>query len=126
MQRTDCQIKTLIRGGRPHDYRDHLTHLLSRAEIEFHPDRPTDQAIHPLLGLRRFGPYSAGLVPDPINIATISPSGDSNRLFDFMKKLAMSHTPVERKGYLPTWPGFKELFNVRMVGAAKDLSPRIG
>lgn len=89
-------------------------------KLSFHPDRPTDQASHALLGLRRFGPYSAGLIPDPINIATISPCGESNRLFDFMKKLAMSHTPVERKGYLPGWPGFKELFNVRMVGAAKD------
>ena len=41
--------------------------------LSFHPDRESDQEIHPLRGLLRFGPYSAGLVPEPIRVATISP-----------------------------------------------------
>lgn len=87
--------------------------------LSFHPDRQSDQEIHPLRGLSRFGPYSAGLIPDPIRIATVSPAGEGTRLFEFMKQLNSPHSPKERRAYLPSWPGFKQIFGVRMVGAAK-------
>jgi len=87
--------------------------------LSFHPDRPSDQEIHPLRGLSRFGPYSAGLIPDPIRIATVAPAGEGSRLFEFMKQLNSPHSPKERRDYLPSWPGFRQIFGVRMVGAAK-------
>ncbi|ESZ60450.1 MULTISPECIES: hypothetical protein [unclassified Mesorhizobium] len=83
----------------------------------FHPDRVGDTDIHPLRGLLRFGPYSAGLVPDPIRVATIAPHGESQAVYDFMKELNSAFDPHERKDYLPRWPGFSTVFNVHMRGA---------
>ena len=87
--------------------------------LSFHPDHVGDTDIHPLRGLLRFGPYSAGLVPDPIRVATISPSGESQRLYDFMKALNSKFDPTERKDYLPPWPGFRSVFNLNMRAAEK-------
>lgn len=89
------------------------------AKLAFHPERESDVEIHPLRGLLRFGPYSSGLVPDPIRIATIAPSGEGHRLYAFMKELAREFEPTERKDYLPKWPGFRTAFNLEMRGAVK-------
>ncbi|MHC4044394.1 hypothetical protein I3J27_35160 [Bradyrhizobium xenonodulans] len=89
------------------------------ARLTFHPDRASDVEIHPLRGLLRFGPYSSGLVPDPIRIATIAPAGEGHRLYAFMKELAQEFEPTERKDYLPKWQGFRATFNLEMRGAAK-------
>lgn len=53
----------------------HLT--LPEPSLAFHPERVSDRNVHPLEGLRRFGPYSSGMVPDPIRVATIAPAGES-------------------------------------------------
>lgn len=90
---------------------------LPEPKLAFHPDRPSDCEIHPLRGLLRFGPYSSTLVPDPIRIATIAPWGESQQLYDFMKKLNEVYRPGERLDYLPEWPGFASVFKVRMTGA---------
>ena len=90
------------------------------AKLAFHPDRASDVDLHPLRGLLRFGPYSSGLVPDPIRIATIAPARQGNRLYGFMKELAFQYKPTERKDYLPPWPGFRKAFNLDMRGAVKD------
>ena len=54
---------------------------------------------------------------DPIRVATISPSGDSDRLYAFLKQLALTCTPKERKAYLPKWPGFQSVFKLHMRAA---------
>ena len=86
--------------------------------------------IHPLKGLLRYGPYSAGLIPDPIRVATISPSGESQRLYDFMKDLNSEFKATERRDYLPSWPGFSRVFNLHMRAAARNchiqLDDRLG
>ncbi len=92
---------------------------LPEPELAFHPDRSSDREIHALRGLTRFGPFSAGLIPDPIRIATLSPAGESKQLYDFMKQLNSEFSPIERKTYLPKWPGFKTVFGVRMVAAER-------
>jgi hypothetical protein len=91
---------------------------LPEPKLAFHPERVSDRDIHPLLGLLRFGPYSAGLVPDPIRVATITPSGESRRLYDFMKELNSSAKAKERADYLPDWPGFHRVFGLHMRGAS--------
>lgn len=88
-------------------------------KLSFHPERTEDVDTHPLRGLLRFGPYSAGLVPDPIRVATIAPAGDGNQLYNFMKELNSEYDPRERKDYLPKWPGFSRAFNLHMRGAAR-------
>jgi hypothetical protein len=92
---------------------------LQEPKLSFHPDRASDRHIHPLLGLLRFGPYSSGLVPDPIRVATISPFGDSGRLFEFMRELNSPVQATERREYLPDWPGFQPVFGLHMRGAAR-------
>jgi len=92
---------------------------LQEPKLSFHPDRASDRHIHPLLGLLRFGPYSSGLVPDPIRVATISPFGDSGRLFEFMRELNSPAQATERRDYLPDWPGFQPVFGLHMRGAAR-------
>lgn len=69
---------------------------------------------HPLRGLLRHGPFSRGLVPDPIRIATIAPSGEAGRLESLIGELDSTHNPLERKDYLPAWPGFNNVFRLRL------------
>ena len=90
---------------------------LPEPELAFHPDRQNDRDIHPLRGLLRFGPYSGIQLPDPIRVATISPAGESRRLYGFMKELNSKYRPTERVDYLPEWPGFKSVFGLHMRGA---------
>ena len=89
-------------------------------KLAFHPERSSDRDIHPLLGLIQFGPYSSGLVPDPIRVATITPSGDSSRLFSFMKELNSTAKATERADYLPDWPGFHRVFGLHMRAATRS------
>ena len=88
--------------------------------LTFHPVRSSDCSRHPLEGLRKHGPYSAGFVPDPIRVATLTPSGDSGVLFQFMKDLKQRHVPRERKDYLPEWPGFTPVFRIGMTAAKRN------
>ena len=90
---------------------------LPEPELAFHPDRLSDRDIHPLRGLQRFGPYSAGLVPGPIRVATLSPAGGSRRLYAFLKSLNSRHTPKERRDYITEWPGFRNVFGLQMSAA---------
>lgn len=85
--------------------------------LAFHPDRTTDRDVHPLRGLLRFGPYSSGLMPDPIRVATLAPYAESCQLYTFMKYLNSTAKPTERRDYLPEWPGFHRVFGVHMRGA---------
>ena len=101
---------------------------LPEPQLSFHPDRSADRSRHPLRGLLQFGPYSAGLVPDPLRVATLAPAGESGRLYDFMRDLKLKHTPKERTEYLPKWPGFHDVFGLHMRAARSDcrveLDPR--
>lgn len=93
---------------------------LPEPKVAFHPERASDRDIHPLLGLIRFGPYSSGLVPDPIRVATITPTGDSSRLFNFMKELNNPAKAGERTDYLPNRPGFHRVFGLHMRAASRS------
>jgi hypothetical protein len=93
---------------------------LSEPKLAFHPERVSDRDIHPLLGLLRFGPYSSGLVPDPIRVATITPFGEGSSLFNFMKELNSTAKARERTDYLPEWPGFHRIFGLHMRAASRN------
>lgn len=86
-------------------------------KLAFHPDRTGEVDIHPLRGLLRYGPYSAGLIPGPIRVATIAPAGQSEKLYGFMRELNGTFKPTERKDYLPNWPGFSAVFGIHMRAA---------
>lgn len=90
---------------------------LPEPRLSFSAESTSRQARHPLKGLCENGPYSAGLVPDPIRIATISPGRESKVLYRFMRKLRDKWQPRERRDYLPEWPGFEEVFGIGMQAA---------
>ncbi len=90
---------------------------LSEPMLTFSAEGTSKQARHPLKGLLDNGPYSAGLLPDPIRIATIAPRRESNSLYGFMKRLRQRWEPNERRDYLPEWPGFREVFGLDMQAA---------
>ena len=89
-------------------------------KLAFHPERLTDVGTHPLRGLLRFGPYSSGLVLDPIRVATISPIGETNRLQSFLQRLESACDPKERKDYVPQWPGFQRVFGLQVSVAGEN------
>ncbi len=91
--------------------------LLGEPQLAFHADRSSDTDTHPLRGLLRFGPRSAGLIPEPIRVATIAPAQDAEILYRLLKELRRDAQPRERKEYLPRWPGFEQVFRVRMEAA---------
>ena len=93
---------------------------LPEPQLAFHPERAADRSTHPLRGLLEFGPHSAGLVPDPIRVATLAPAGDSSRLNEFMRRLNSRYRPRERRDYVPEWPGFHGVFGLHMHAAGKD------
>lgn len=95
--------------------------LLPEPALAFHPDRTNDRDTHPLRGLRQYGPYSGGLLPDPIRVGTIAPRREGRRLHDFLKELKEPAKPTERTDYLPDWPGFQTVFGVRLVPADECL-----
>ena len=90
---------------------------LPEPELSFHPSRVSDRDIHPLRGLLNFGPYSAGLVPDPIRIATVAPADKKDSLYSFIRRLRSTYAPEERKDDLPEWPGFERVFGLRVTAA---------
>ncbi|MBS3648670.1 hypothetical protein KEU06_08505 [Pseudaminobacter sp. 19-2017] len=93
---------------------------LPEPKLLFHPERTGDTELHPLRGLLRYGPYSSNLVPGPIRVATIAPAGDGQKLYAFMRELNDPHSVTERADYLQPWPGFSQVFQVKMTGAEKS------
>lgn len=92
---------------------------LQEPPLVFHPDRPKETDIHPLLGLLRYGPYSRSLinsVVDPIRVGVIVPAGTRGLIGDLLRQLELRHRPVERTAYLPTFTGFSNIFGLRVVG----------
>jgi hypothetical protein len=94
-------------------------------ELAFHPTRGSDRDVHPLSGLIKFGPYSRSLVNavlDPIRVALVGPESRLTDLEKLVAELERKHPPLERKQYLPAFPGFHSAFGVRIVVAG----PRVG
>lgn len=92
--------------------------LLPEPDLLFHPDRPTERDINPVRGLARFGPFSSAFfISNPIQIATITPFRESQRLFSFIRALDQRYRPKERTEYLEEWPGFSTVFGARKTAA---------
>src|SRR5690606_16846201 len=58
-------------------------------------------------------------VIDPIRVAIVSPEKDSKSVANLIGELEARHNPLERKQYLPEFPGFSRVFGVRALEAAK-------
>jgi hypothetical protein len=71
---------------------------------------------NPLEGLIRHGPYAPYPTGDSLRVATISTVDQQQRLFDFLAKLHQSASASDRPNYVPQFPGFEDVFRVRLQG----------
>lgn len=92
---------------------------LPEPELSFHSTQESNRSPHPLRGLLEYGPYSAGWMPNPIRVATLSPAGERQILYDFLKDLKSKHFPRERRDYLPDWNGFQGVFGIHVQPALR-------
>jgi len=90
-------------------------HAVKEPPLLFHPDRANDTDVHPLRGLRRFGPYSRShsfKLRDPIQLGVLCPSGTLPKVVGLFKELCSTHRPRERRQYLQDFDGFSKLFGI--------------
>jgi hypothetical protein len=93
---------------------------LSEPELLFHPERQEERSVHPLEGLLSYGPYSRAVlntVLDPVRVGVIAPEGGLVSVRSVISELGQRHEPQERHQYLRTFPGFREIFGIRVVMA---------
>lgn len=84
--------------------------------LEFDISKGSAHHIHPLEGLKQFGPYSSSLFCiDKIRIATIHLKGTEHLLNSLFSELEKTHQPRERTKYLPVYEGFKRTFGAEVV-----------
>jgi hypothetical protein len=97
---------------------------LAEPELAFHPERNNDRSIHPLKGLVEFGPYSRSLVNnvmDPIRVGMVVPCGEKALVNQLVLELEHRYSPIERRDYLPEFPGFSRVFGLRVVLASSSV-----
>ncbi len=102
--------------------------LLPEPLLVFHPEREEDSSIHPLIGLRNFGPYSRGIqlsAPDPIRFAVICPEGRLTAVTTLISQLQRTHEPRERRDYLARFEGFSQVFGVGLNCPDTVRDPRV-
>lgn len=78
---------------------------------------------HPLVGLTEFGPFSAATFggTDPVvRVATIGPVDSRAPLKSVLEELREPAHPIERREYLPPYPGFQKAFHARLWPATEE------
>lgn len=101
---------------------------ITELPLSFHPDRPQDSDIHPLRGIRQFGPYSRAhslRFRDPIQIAVVCPAGEFAKVRRLFAELDAPHEPRERHQYLQQFDGFAKVFRVGLDCPSDVPSPRV-
>lgn len=94
--------------------------LLDEPLLSFSPTDPQQIDVHPLRGLANFGPYSKGSFSgytSEIRIATVGPESAFKRRGELMRSLRDTHRPIDKTEYVPIYPGFENLFGVRLEPA---------
>jgi hypothetical protein len=102
--------------------------VVTEPALLFHPDRPTDTDVHPLRGLRQFGPYSRShnfKVRDPIHVGILCPSGTLPKLVQLFNELRSIHRPRERRQYLQDFDGFSKVFGIGIDCPLKPQDERV-
>lgn len=85
--------------------------IIPEPKLSFDAFTPNAHHIHPLQGLLDFGPYSHQIMPmEGVRIAAIYPTGTRHILEGFFSEFANTHEPKERRKYLPSYSGFKNIF----------------
>ncbi len=94
--------------------------LLDEPLLSFSSSDSSHVDVHPLRGLLNYGPYSKGSFGGytaSVRIATVGPENAFKRRGALMASLRDSHEPSDRAEYVPAYPGFEELFRVKLDAA---------
>jgi hypothetical protein len=77
---------------------------------------------HPLRGLSKYGPYSAGLgFPNQVRLAYFAPAEFMQKLDGIVSELNGSATPKEAINYYVRYGGFRDIFRVPLVKPPEKL-----
>ncbi|MCA8162066.1 argonaute/piwi family protein [Burkholderia cepacia] len=97
--------------------------LLDEPALTFNSE-DTDLDENPLRGLLRFGAYNGktfqGYTPE-LRVATIAPASGWPMLRDLVNTIRSGHEASDRRNYVPSFPGFENLFRVPLVAGPKDV-----
>lgn len=78
--------------------------------------------IHPLCGLREFGPYSADLgIASQVRLAYLAPTELMGKIDRIVNELTKQHDPIEALNYYTTYDGFDQVFRSKLVPAIDTL-----
>jgi hypothetical protein len=95
---------------------DHL--ILDEEKVSFDPVDLRRADVHPLKGLKQFGPYSASfspsLVPNTVRLAILTVEGEAAKVRDYLMSLLTSHESPAKVKYFPTFPSFEAVFKVAL------------
>ena len=93
--------------------------VLPEPKLLFHGNN-TD--VHPLRGLLRYGPYSAGLgYPGQVRLAFLAPKEHLKRVDGIVNELQQKAKPKEAPNYYVEYGGFKKIFGVPVVSPGDAL-----
>ena len=90
--------------------------------MAFSSDNPSLVDTHPLRGLVNHGPYSKNSlasITDEVRVAIVGPDCGLEDRKRVLQNVKNPQRPSDRGGYVPPYPGFRELFKVPLVPAAK-------
>ena len=77
---------------------------------------------HPLCGLSKHGPYSAGLgLPGAVRLAYLAPEEYMDKLDGLVSELKNTATPKEALNYYIQYPGFEAVFRAPLVAPTEVL-----
>lgn len=86
--------------------------------LKFGPGAAGGVSPHPLRGLLEHGPYSRGSFGDvSVRVAIITTTQLLQRLRKFLGSLRQQHEPSDRRKYVPTYPGFQQVYGIDLVPA---------
>jgi hypothetical protein len=98
-----------------------LSHTrLAEPLLSFSPSDPSAVHENPLAGLAKFGPHSRALLreQDAIRVLALAPMETADTVAALLLELRNEAQPVERREYLPAYPGFNQAFHTRLFPAA--------
>lgn len=92
--------------------------VIAEPRLRFGGDPAQAVDIHPLRGLLAHGPFSLGkltALSDPIRVAIVAPHGKVRHVVELLREMQRRHRPRERLPYLKDYPGFTQVFGVRLT-----------
>lgn len=92
---------------------------LNEPSIYYHYQDESKQSIHPISGLKIFGPlgksFEPNSTPSPVNLAIITPDFGFDKLKKHLESLLDSINPKSEREYLRDFPGFDNVFKKHLI-----------